>query len=452
MKTLRNIILALIVLGLLVMAFFSFYNGKSSSIRTSGTPPEQLIAQGEYLARAGDCVACHTGPYGDFAGGLPLDSGTIVGTIYSTNITPDTTAGIGNYTLQDFDNAVRYGIRKDGASLYPAMPFPSFAVVEEKDIEAMYAYFMSLKPLSAENKPVSAPWPLSMRWPLNAWRQLFSPKVQPYQPLTGMDDTSARGAYLVQGLGHCGSCHTPRSITMSEKAYSEFGNNDYLSGSVVPLDGWIASNLRSDDLDGLGRISEEQLYMLLRTGRNDSSAVFGSMSDVIVHSLQYLSDDDIRAIAHYLKTLTPANPQGKAYAYDETVAKALFNGDASMLGARVYIDNCAACHRTSGKGYPQTFPALAGNPALQEKNPDSLIHIVLRGQTLHGTPHAPTPYTMPGFAWRLSDQEIADVLTFSRTSWGNQGEPVKASQVAVYRAKITPEELAYQAAQENELN
>lgn len=449
MKTLRNLIVLLIVLGLVVMGFFMFYNGKTSTLTPSGKPESELIAQGEYLARAGDCVACHTGPSGNFAGGLPLDSGTIVGTIYSTNITPDKDTGIGNYTLQDFDNAVRYGIREDGASLYPAMPFPSFAVVRDEDIEAMYAYFMSLEPVTAQNKPVSASWPFSMRWPLNAWRMIFSPAVEPYQAATDLDQTAARGAYLVQGLGHCGSCHTPRNLTMSEIAYSEVNNTDFLAGASQPMEGWVASNLRGDDLRGLGRVSEEQLYMLLRTGRNDTSAVFGSMSDVIVHSLQYLHDDDIQAIAHYLKTLPPANPAEPTYAYDDKISLALFNGDASAAGARTYIDNCAACHRTDGKGYAQTFPALAGNQALQEELPDSLINIVLRGQTLHGVNQAPTAYTMPGFAWRLDDQEVADVLTFIRTSWGNQGQPVDASAVAHYRAKLGQEEIAYQAAQFN---
>lgn len=449
MKTLRNLILLLIVLGLLVMGFFMLYNGKTSNLQPSGKPENELIAQGEYLARAGDCVACHTASNGSFAGGLPLDSGTIVGTIFSTNITPDKETGIGSYTLQDFDNAVRYGIREDGSSLYPAMPFPSFAVVRDEDVEAMYAYFMSLEPVKAQNKPVTGSWPFSMRWPLNAWRLMFSPKVEPYQPIVGMDESVARGAYLVQGLGHCGSCHTPRSITMSEKAYSEVNNADFLAGASQPMEGWVAGNLRGDDLRGLGRVSQEQLYMLLRTGRNDTSAVFGSMSDVIVHSLQYLNDEDIQAIVQYLKTLPPVNPAGPSYAYDNKVSLALFNGDASAVGARVYIDNCAACHRTDGKGYPQTFPALAGNQALQEEQPDSLINVILRGQTLHGVSQAPTAYTMPGFAWRLNDQEVADVLTFIRTSWGNQGKPVSASAVAHYRAELSKEDIAYQAAQSN---
>lgn len=449
MKTLRNLILFLIVLGLLVMVFFMFYSGKTSNLQPSGKPQNELIAQGEYLARAGDCVACHTASNGSFAGGLPLDSGTIVGTIFSTNITPDKETGIGNYTLQDFDNAVRYGIREDGASLYPAMPFPSFAVVRDEDVEAMYAYFMSLEPVKAQNKPVTGSWPFSMRWPINAWRLMFSPKVESYQPMTGMDERVARGAYLVQGLGHCGSCHTPRNITMSEKAYSEINNSDFLAGASQPMEGWIAGNLRGDDLRGLGRVSQEQLYMLLRTGRNDTSAVFGSMSDVIVHSLQYLNDEDIQAIVQYLKTLPPVNPAGPSYTYDNKVSLALFNGDASAIGARTYIDNCAACHRTDGKGYAQTFPALAGNQALQEEQPDSLINVILQGQTLHGVSQAPTAYTMPGFAWRLNDQEVADVLTFIRTSWGNQGKPVSASAVAYYRAKLSKEEIAYQAAQSN---
>ncbi|WP_314916217.1 cytochrome c [Pseudomonas helleri] len=390
-----------------------------------------LIKHGEYLARAGDCVACHTAKGGKpFAGGLPME--TPIGTIYSTNITPDP-SGIGAYSFDDFDNAVRHGIAKNGSTLYPAMPYPSYARVNQADMQALYAYFMQgVKPVAAENRAVDIPWPLSMRWPLAMWRWSFAPAVADFTPAPGQNPVVSRGAYLVEGLGHCGACHTPRALTMQEKALSATEGSTFLSGSA-PLEGWIAKNLRGDHKDGLGSWSEEQLVQFLKTGRSDRSAVFGGMSDVIVHSMQYMSDADLTAIARYLKTLPAVDSADRPHKYDPTVPDALWNGNDSKRGAAVYIDNCAACHRTDGHGYTRVFPALAGNPVLQSDDPTSLIHIVLKGGTLPATHTAPSTFTMPGFDWRLSDQEVADVVNFIRTSWGNKGAEVKPAEVKALR-------------------
>ena len=388
---------------------------------------QALIKQGEYLARAGDCVACHTAKDGKpFAGGLPME--TPIGLIYSTNITPDK-SGIGAYSFDDFDKAVRHGIAKNGDTLYPAMPYPSYARVTETDMQALYAYFMKgVKPVAQENKAVDIPWPLSMRWPLAMWRWTFAPAVADFTPVTGQDPVVSRGAYLVEGLGHCGACHTPRALTMQEKALGAGDSSAFLSGSA-PLEGWIAKNLRGDHKDGLGSWNEEQLVQFLKTGRSDRSAVFGGMSDVIVHSMQYMSEADLTAIARYLKSLPAVDATDTPHQYDPAVADALWNGDDSKRGAAVYIDNCAACHRTDGHGYTRVFPALAGNPVLLSEDPTSLIHIVLKGGTLPATHTAPSTFTMPAFYWRLSDQEVADVVNFIRTSWGNKGGDVKATDV-----------------------
>lgn len=390
-----------------------------------------LVKQGEYLARAGDCVACHTAKGGKpFAGGLPME--TPIGTIYSTNITPDKT-GLGDYSFEDFDQAVRHGVAKNGSTLYPAMPYPSYARVSESDMQALYAYFMKgVEPVAQANKDSDIPWPLSMRWPLAGWRWMFAPKVEEYQAQAGADPVISRGAYLVEGLGHCGACHTPRALTMQEKSLSASDGSAFLSGSA-PLEGWIAKSLRGDHKDGLGGWSEEQLVQFLKTGRSDRSAVFGGMSDVVVHSMQYMSEDDLTAIARYLKSLPAVDPKDQPHQYDKQVADALWKGDDSKPGASVYIDNCAACHRTDGHGYTRVFPALAGNPVLQTADATSLINIVLNGGTLPATHTAPSTFTMPAFAWRLSDQEVADVVSFVRGSWGNKGEPVKASDVANLR-------------------
>ena len=410
----------------LVIATFAASLAWLSSCSVSAAEAE-LVKQGEYLARAGDCVACHTAKGGKpFAGGLPME--TPIGVIYSTNITPDKT-GLGDYSFEDFDKAVRHGVAKNGSTLYPAMPYPSYARVSDSDMQALYAYFMKgVEPVPQENKDSDIPWPLSMRWPLAAWRWMFAPEVADYQAPANADPVISRGAYLVEGLGHCGACHTPRALTMQEKALSAADGNAFLSGSA-PLEGWIAKSLRGDHKDGLGSWSEEQLVQFLKTGRSDRSAVFGGMSDVVVHSMQYLSENDLTAIARYLKSLPAMDPKDTPHQYDKQVATALWKGDDSQRGASVYIDNCAACHRTDGHGYTRVFPALAANPVLQTADATSLINIVLRGGTLPATHAAPSSFTMPAFAWRLSDQEVADVVSFIRGSWGNQGAPVTARAV-----------------------
>ncbi|WP_312242636.1 cytochrome c [Pantoea sp.] len=390
-----------------------------------------LVKRGEYLARAGDCVACHTGKEGKpFAGGLPM--ATPIGTIWSTNITPDKTNGIGDYSYDDFQKAVRHGVAKNGDTLYPAMPYPSYAVVSDDDMKALYAYFMhGVAPVAQANKESDIPWPLSMRWPLAIWRGIFAPDVKAFQPAAQEDPVLARGRYLVEGLGHCGACHTPRSLTMQEKALNNGEGNDYLSGSNAPIDGWTANNLRGDNRDGLGRWSESDLRQFLRYGRNDHTAVFGGMTDVVEHSLQHLSDDDITAIARYLKSLGAKDPGQAAFSVDDAVVKALWKGDDSKTGAALYVDSCAACHKTDGSGYQRFFPALRGNPVVLEEDPTSLIHIVLTGGTVPGVQGAPSPITMPAFGWRLNDQQVADVVNFIRTSWGNHAEKaVTAKQVA----------------------
>lgn len=395
---------------------------------------DALVKRGEYLARAGDCVACHSVQGGQpFAGGLPM--ATPIGTIYSTNITPDKTTGIGDYSYDDFQQAVRHGVAKNGDTLYPAMPYPSYAVVSDEDMQALYAYFMhGVAPVAQANKDSDIPWPLSMRWPLAVWRGMFAPDVKAFQPAAQEDPQLARGRYLVEGLGHCGACHTPRSITMQEKALSNDEAHDYLSGSSAPIDGWTASNLRGDNRDGLGRWSEDDLRQFLRYGRNDHTAAFGGMTDVVEHSLQYLSDEDIAAIARYLKSLGAKDANQTVFKQDDSVAQALWKGDDSQPGASVYVDSCAACHKTDGSGYQRFFPALRGNPVVLADDPTSLIHIVLTGGTLPGVQGAPTAITMPAFGWRLNDQQVADVVNFIRGSWGNGAKAtVTAKDVASLR-------------------
>ncbi|MGU7780896.1 c-type cytochrome [Burkholderia sp. PU8-34] len=397
---------------------------------------DALVARGAYLARAGDCVACHTASGGKpFAGGLKFD--TPIGAIYSTNITPDPKTGLGGWTLDEFDRALRAGVRKNGDTLYPAMPYPSYARLTDNDVKALYAYFMhGVTPVQRENRAVDIVWPLSMRWPLGFWRKLFAPAPKPFDAAPYTDPVLARGAYLVQGLGHCGACHTPRAPTMQERGLTDADGPDYLAGGAA-IDGWVPTSLRGEPRTGFGAWTEAEIVQFLKTGRTERTAAFGGMTDVVGHSMQHLTDDDLTAIARYLKTLPPKVQGETPYAYDAAAAHALQTGDASKPGAAVYRDNCMACHRSDGRGYTRVFPALGGNPVLQGDDPTSVIHVVLSGSALKGTHTAPSTFTMPPFGWRLSDQEVADVANFVRTSWGNTGSPVTAAQVAKVR-KATP--------------
>lgn len=393
------------------------------------------VEHGTYVAILGDCAACHTAPHGrPFSGGLPLESP--IGTIYSTNITPDPTTGIGNYSFEDFERAVRHGIRKDGKTLYPAMPYPSYAHISDADMHALYAFFtQAVKPVQAENRVPDIAWPLSMRWPLAWWRGFFAPKVQPAPLQPGTDPVADRGAYLVEGPGHCGTCHTPRGMAFQEKALAPQEGTAYLASSRI--DNYIASDLRGDILTGLGNWSEDDIVRFLKAGRNDHTAVFGGMADVVSQSTQHMSDADLHAIAHFLKTLPPTDPNQK-FTYDSTVTDELRAGHVTRPGALEYVNNCAACHLTSGKGYVDTFPALAGNPVVNAPDPASLLHIVLIGGSIPGTEVEPTSFTMPPFGARLSDQEVANVVNFIRSSWGNHAPAIDAAQVAKFRKMIAP--------------
>jgi mono/diheme cytochrome c family protein len=396
---------------------------------------QALIKQGEYLARVGDCVACHTASGGKpFAGGLAM--ATPIGKIYSTNITPDPETGIGRDTFEDFDRAVRSGESRHGYSLYPAMPYPSYSRLSDHDVRALYAYFMNgVEPIHQADKPTEIPWPMSMRWPLSIWRAAFAPKPQPLVAASNADRVVARGAYLVQGLGHCGACHTPRGVGMQEKTLTDKANAPFLAGGA-PIDGWTATSLRGEPRTGLGKWSEADIVQFLQTGRNAHASVFGGMSDVVSHSTQFMTDADLLAVARYLKSLKRLPDDGHAetaYSYDSSTATALRAGDASRPGAQTYLDSCAACHRSDGHGYKGVFPALAGNTAIQGADSTQVVHIILNGGTVTATSKAPSTFTMPPFGWRLSDQEVAELSNFVRNNWGNQAPQVTASDVAKVR-------------------
>jgi mono/diheme cytochrome c family protein len=391
-----------------------------SCVSTASQAQQTPTNKGEYLARAGDCVACHSVKGGKaFAGGLAM--GTPMGTIYTTNITPDPDTGIGNYTLEDFDSAVRSGVAKDGHHLYPAMPYPSYAKISDDDLKELYTFFMKSVPaVHQPNKQNEIPWYLSPRWPLAFWNLVFAPKIG-YTPSQDHDAVWNRGAYLIEGLEHCGACHTPRGIAIQEKAL-DASSSAYLQGAE--LDAWSAPNLRGDLRTGLGAWSVEDVQAFLKSGHSDKGVAFGSMLDVVNNSTPYLTDDDTKAMAVFLKSL-PATADQPAFAYNDSTP-----AQQSTPGSAIYVGACSACHGADGKGQVPFMPPIAGNPAVLDPDPSSIIKLVLNG--------VPDAYRMPQFRIQLTDGQIADVLSFVRSAWGNNAQSVSIDQVKKLRPVTDP--------------
>lgn len=368
----------------------------------------QAMSAGEYVAKAGDCTACHTAPGGALlAGGMKFP--TPLGAIYATNITPDKQHGIGAYSFDEFDRAMRQGIAKDGHRLYPAMPYTSYAKMNAADMRALYDYLMQEVPAqNAANRASDISWPLSMRWPLAVWNQLFHDVAQ-YRPDSGQSAEWNRGAYLVQGAGHCGSCHTPRGWAMQEKGLDS-KEPAFLSGAE--LDGWFASNLRG--------MPQEEVAALLKTGRSRHAAVAGPMSEVVTHSTQYLTDGDLNAIATYLHSLAAEKPPA-----EKAVAPV---AGSQQAGQRTYAMYCSTCHGNKGEGSDNTIPALAGNATVTADNPLTALRVLLEGAQTPITQQA-TAIAMPGYGWALNDRQAADLMSYLRGSWGNQAGAVTAQQV-----------------------
>jgi mono/diheme cytochrome c family protein len=406
----------------------------------SAPASQEHVARGAYLARAGDCIACHTAPKGKpYAGGAPI--ATPMGVIYSTNITPDLETGIGHYSIDNFVKVMREGVTDDGDHLYPAMPYTSYTKLSLEDLSALYSFFMQgVEPVREPNHPTKLSWPLSIHSLMALWNGLYLKKGE-YASDANKSVSWNRGAYLVQGLGHCGGCHTPRGVLGQEKAESEKDGRQYLSGAK--LDNWYALPLTGDRKTGLNAWSKDEIAEYLKTGRTERVAAVGMMAGVVAKSTQYLNDQDLMAIAEYLKSLPPSNGKGQGNAdstiqasKDSAATRALRAGDTRMRGSRVYLDNCNACHRSDGAGAKRTFPNLVKNEAVNAKNPISLIHIVLAGGAMPSTQTASSAFAMPDFGWRLNDAEIADVLSFIRGNWGNHAAVVSPDEISRVRKAL----------------
>ncbi|WP_417594824.1 c-type cytochrome [Oceanospirillum sp.] len=431
MSTIITAGIAALILAFALAQFLPTLRTTESRIEVDINDPE-LVNKGKYIARTADCVACHTTLEGEaYAGGLPML--TPLGAIYSTNITPDKETGIGNYTFDDFNNAIKHGVRKDNSALYPAMPYPSYQIMPDEDVAAMYAYFMTdVEAVHQPNRDSELPPILNWRWPLAYWQAIFAPERE-FIPET---NTAAltRGQYLVEGPGHCGSCHTERGIGFQELALSNAESNAFLGGAVI--DGWRAKSLRGE-YEGLGIWSTEELVDFFKTGRTDLTSAFGAMAEVVEHSTQYMTEEDLYAMSAYLKTLSPTegrpvNPPNKI----DTTTQKLLDGVYDSRGAILYAEYCQICHRADGKGVPRIFPALAGNSAVFSKEADSVLQITLSGGRMPKTPHDRMAFTMPEFN-HLSDADIAEVVNYIRNSWTNQASEVDVGDVVKMRHFLT---------------
>ena len=386
-------------------------------------PDEQSfdqIERGRYLAALADCAACHTEPGGQaYAGGLALV--TPFGTLLAPNITPDRETGIGAWSDDDFVNALLNGRGHDGERLYPAMPYPYYTKMSQADALAIRAYLTTLQPVHHDVVANQLPFPFNIRTSMAVWDSLFFTPGRS-EPVAGESAEWNRGAYLVQGPGHCGVCHTGKNVLGGDKT------SHPLEGGV--LQGWFAPNLTGDPHLGLGGWSVEDVVEYLKTGHNRITAATGPMSEVIVDSTSQLHDNDLRAIAVYLKSLPGQDQSPKPVADTDPVMRA---------GSAVFVDQCGACHSPSGTGISNMFPALKDSPSVQSANAVDLIRIVLQGARSVATDAAPTAPAMPAFDWKLSDDEIAAVVTYVRNSWGNAAAAVSADDVGTERDALASE-------------
>jgi mono/diheme cytochrome c family protein len=407
------------------------------------SPADSLIEKGKYLATAGDCISCHTRPGGEeFAGGLPLK--TPFGTIYTANITSDKDSGIGGWTEDQLKRAMREGIADDGDHLYPAFPYTAYTKVTDEDIHAIYAYLQSLKPVKYSPPANEMSFPYSQRGLLAIWNKLYL-KTGPYVPDASQSAEWNRGAYLVEGLGHCGACHTPRgrlggenaSLALTGGIYNDAIADSVHENEIVKQDNmvrpWSAVNLTSSP-QGLGAWSVEEIAAYLKTGHNARAGAFGPMAQVVTNSTSKLTDADTHAMAVYLKSLPPAA---------QDIEKAP-TADQMQKGEIAFTVRCGDCHLPTGLGSPKTAdadptkvsPPLVGNAVIMAHDPATLINAILYGAHEDVLDDKAWP-KMPGFeldfGLGMDDDQVAALATYVRNSWGNKGGAVDPKDVAKQR-------------------
>jgi mono/diheme cytochrome c family protein len=387
----------------------------SASVTARADPPAETIARGKALAEAADCAGCHTAdPARPFAGGKRID--TPFGAIYSPNLTPDRDTGLGAWSDDEFYRALHNGVARNGSRYYPAFPYPNFTKLIKADVLAIRAFLATLAPTRNIPPPPQLRWPLNYRVVMRGWNLLFfRPGI--FQPDQQKSAEWNRGGYLVEGAAHCGACHTPKNIFGADKRGANFGGG--------PIGGWFAPRLDGAERSGLKSWSVEDIVEYLQSGRNGRSHAGKWMAEVVVNSTSKVSDADVRAIAIYLKDLPAGSPEPVVAA----PAPAQLAG-----GEKIYSGACVSCHEADGSGAPRIYPPLPGNANLQSADPASTLRIILDGAETVTTPRAPNAGSMPAYAEKLSDQQIADAATYIRNSWGNAAPAVTPAQVAKARA------------------
>lgn len=423
MSRLIKVLASLGALVLLAVAIVWLLNVRDEADVTkpfaSAQSTPEFIARGAYLARAGNCMGCHTARGGaNYAGGRGID--TPFGTVFTSNLTPDEKTGLGTWSPAHFWRAMHNGRSKSGRLLYPAFPYTNYTEVTRADSDALFAFLRSLPAVEQANKSHALQFPFQSQAALAVWRALYF-KPGNFTPEPNKNAEWNRGAYLVTGLGHCSACHTARNALGATDGLN-------LGGGLIPQQNWFAPSLIATHEAGVADWSTEEVVRLLKTGVSNKASVSGPMAEVVLGGTQYLQEGDLRAMAVYLKSL----PAATAAAADEiSVMSKLPAGKMRHVtealaarGAKIYEQNCAQCHGDDGKGVPNAYPALAGNRAVTLPETVNLVQIVLNGGYAPATAGNPRPFGMPPFVLVLDDTDVAAVLTHIRGSWGNQASAV----------------------------
>lgn len=414
------VLLALIAVLLAALVAWLNVRGEAPLERRSAgaaAASPAVLERGAYLARAGNCIGCHTSSGGaDFAGGRGVE--TPFGTVFAPNITPDAKTGIGGWSSSEFWRAMHHGRSKDGRLLYPAFPYPSFTTVTREDSHALYEFLQTVEPVIQPNTPHALRFPYNTQVALAVWRALF---FRPGEFVSEPRQIAEwnRGKYLVQGLGHCAACHSGRNFLGATSLNTEF------AGGLMPNEAWYAPSLASPKEAGVQGWPREEVVMLLRNGVSTHASVSGPMAEVVYSSTQYLDEKDLDAMARFLASI-PVR-EHEAEEFDRAPS------EVSARGAKVYEQHCASCHGDEGQGVPSIYPALAGNRAVTLASANNLVQLIRKGGFAPSTSGNPQPFGMPPFGQILSNDDIAAVATFLRQSWGNTAAPVSARDVAGVR-------------------
>lgn len=430
----RTRLLVLVLAGLLVAAIDWLgpglgRHGDDGPAPPPAPDPTAQIARGAYLARAGNCSGCHSARGGDdFAGGKPIE--TPFGTVYASNLTRDDVNGLGRWDSTDFWNAMHHGRSRDGRLLTPAFPFTNMTRVTREDSDAIFAWLQTLPAVSNQPPANTLPFPFNTQAAMVVWRALnFRPGVEP--PAPERSELLNRGAYLVRGLGHCEACHAPHNL-LGAVVSSPFTGlpftsdpiNANLVGGWLPGGDWYAPSLQSTIEAGVASWSTEEIIALLRDGRHDHATVSGPMAKVVLNSTQWLTPEDLLAVATYLKSLPPVESPPR---------KGLSSDKARAVGQPLYEQHCADCHGISGNGEPGRYPALAGNRAVTLPVAANVVQVVMHGGYAPGTVGNPRPHGMAPYAPFLNDAEVAAVVSYIRGSWGNTASAVDSQEVGRFR-------------------